>query len=197
MDDLTENVELKPAPGDDGATAAEAALADDSVLYCAVHPTVETTLRCNKCGRPMCTRCAVPTPVGYRCKECVRGQQDVFYKATNLDYGIAGGISLAMGLVAGFIVPQLGLLFALILSPVAGGLIAQVVLWATKRRRGRYTGYVVAAGIVVGALPALWDPLRWLLLGVPAGELLFLLAGPVIYVGLAAGVAYSWFRFGR
>ena len=35
--------------------------------YCANHPTVETTLRCNKCGKPICAKCAIRTPTGYRC----------------------------------------------------------------------------------------------------------------------------------
>ena len=32
---------------------------EEEILYCTVHPTVQTTLRCNRCGRPMCTKCAV------------------------------------------------------------------------------------------------------------------------------------------
>ena len=44
-------------------------------MYCYNHPQRETVLRCNRCERPMCTSCAVLTPTGYRCKECVRGQQ--------------------------------------------------------------------------------------------------------------------------
>ena len=46
----------------------------DEVTYCAVHPDRETGLRCNKCGRLMCAECAVPTPVGYRCRECGCGR---------------------------------------------------------------------------------------------------------------------------
>ena len=88
-------------------------------MYCTVHPTVETTLRCNKCGRPMCAKCAVKTPVGYRCKECVRGQQDVYFKAGQRDYVVAAGVSFALGLIASFIVPYLGLFFTIILAPVA------------------------------------------------------------------------------
>ncbi len=40
---------------------------------CANHPERETGLRCNRCGKPICSQCAVQTPVGYRCRECVRG----------------------------------------------------------------------------------------------------------------------------
>ena len=59
---------------------------ETDVLHCSVHPDRETTLRCNKCGRPMCPQCAVQTPVGYRCRECVRGIQAGYYKATDTDY---------------------------------------------------------------------------------------------------------------
>ena len=46
-------------------------------------------LRCNRCERPICTECAVLTPTGYRCKECVRGQQKVFDTAKWFDYPLA------------------------------------------------------------------------------------------------------------
>ena len=55
---------------------SEVVPAGDGLTYCEVHPDRETSLRCNKCGRLMCTECAVLTPVGYRCRECVRGQQE-------------------------------------------------------------------------------------------------------------------------
>ncbi len=169
---------------------------DEDVLYCTVHPNVSTSLRCNKCGRPMCTRCAVATPVGYRCKECVRGQQDVFFTATPVDYALAGGVSFVLALLASLIVPGLGLFFTIILAPLAGSLIAQAVRLATRRRRGRYLGYTVLAGVVVGSLPALWPLLRGLLLGVPLGALALGLLGPLLFIAIAGGVAYSWFRFG-
>ncbi|MBM4465197.1 MAG: hypothetical protein FJ014_06560, partial [Chloroflexi bacterium] len=38
-------------------------MVDDEVIYCSFHPTVETRLRCNRCGAPICPRCAVQTPV--------------------------------------------------------------------------------------------------------------------------------------
>ncbi|MGC9334733.1 MAG: B-box zinc finger protein, partial [Anaerolineae bacterium] len=61
------------------------------VLYCANHPNVETLLRCNRCGKPICTRCAVSTPVGYRCRECVGQQQSSFYPGGTLDYVMGKG----------------------------------------------------------------------------------------------------------
>jgi tetratricopeptide (TPR) repeat protein len=129
---------------------------DDNVLYCANHPTVETMLRCNRCGKPICTRCAVQTPVGYRCRECVGKQQAVFYTGGALDYVIAGAISVVLGGIASYLMTLVGAWFiALLLGPAAGIGIAELVRLAVQRRRSKYLWIVVGAGIVVGALPSL------------------------------------------
>src|SRR5215213_1946552 len=70
------------------------------VLYCANHPNVETLLRCNKCNKPICMKCAVKTPVGYRCRECVRQQQNIYFNAESWDYPIAFVVSFLVTLVA-------------------------------------------------------------------------------------------------
>ena len=49
---------------------------------------------------PICSECAVLTPTGYRCKECVRGQQKVFDTARWIDYPLAiviAGVLLLSG----------------------------------------------------------------------------------------------------
>jgi membrane associated rhomboid family serine protease len=38
---------------------------------CYRHPDVETGVHCTRCGRPICTNCMVPAPVGHHCPECV------------------------------------------------------------------------------------------------------------------------------
>ena len=65
---------------------------DGYTLFCANHPDRETSLRCNRCEKPICSKCAVRTPTGYRCKECVRGQQKVFDTAENQDFIVAPGV---------------------------------------------------------------------------------------------------------
>lgn len=126
----------------------------DETTYCAVHPDRETTLRCNKCERYMCVDCAVQTPVGYRCKECVRGIQDKYYKASNNDYVILAAVCLALGGAAGAILQSIniGILFSLILGLPVGGGIAEVALRAIQRRRGRQSAIVAAAAAVIGGL---------------------------------------------
>jgi len=65
----------------------------EEITYCEVHPDRETGLRCNKCGRLMCAECAVTTPVGYRCRECVRQHEDKFFTGTTTDYLIVFAVS--------------------------------------------------------------------------------------------------------
>jgi len=128
---------------------------DDGVLYCANHPDVQTVLRCNRCGKPICTRCAVLTPVGYRCKQCVGQQQAVFFSGGVADYVIGGVIALVLGSIASYIITLLGAWFiALILGPALGVGIAGVVRLAVRRRRSRNLWLVVGVCIVMAALPA-------------------------------------------
>jgi len=170
-------------------------------LYCINHPKVETRLRCNRCGNPICPKCAVQTPVGFRCKQCIKGQQAVFYSATPLDYVIAVVIGLVASTMAAFIISAVGIFFAFFLAPLAGGVIAEVVRWATGRRRGRWVWLVVSACIMVGALVAAFGPLLPFLF-VPEARMA-LLAAPltlishvdlILYVVLAIGVVYARLR---
>jgi hypothetical protein len=125
--------------------------------FCAVHMDRETSLRCNKCDRYMCVQCAVRTPVGYRCRECARQQENKFFSATSNDYlivaGVCGVAGLLLGLITAFIPFIASPIFAIILGLPLGGGIAEVALRLTGRRRGRYSGEVgAAATIIVGVI---------------------------------------------
>lgn len=126
----------------------------EELTYCEVHPDRETALRCNKCGRLMCAECAVLTPVGYRCKQCVRQHDDKYFKATSNDdlkmIAICGGAALIGGAIINAI--GLGLLFAIILGLPLGGAISEAALRATGRRRGRRSGEIGAAAVIIGGL---------------------------------------------
>ncbi len=123
-------------------------------LFCYNHPDRATMLRCNRCERPICASCAVKTPTGYRCRECVRGQQKVFETAVWSDYFI--GIVLA-GVLAGigsYIVTFIGF-FTLLLAPAIGTLIAEVVRRAVRRRRSKQLFTWITVGAVLGSAPLL------------------------------------------
>ncbi len=174
-------------------------------LYCANHPKVETRLRCNKCGKPICMQCAVRTPVGYRCRECVNAQQRTFYAGFRSSYYlIAAVVALPLSLVAGWLIPQLGW-YTIFLGPVVGGGIAEAARYAIGRKRGQYTWLVVCGAIVVGALPTLLLSLLsfvGLVAGAP-GVLTYLVGGlaRLLWVGVylltAIGAAYARLRTGK
>jgi MFS family permease len=139
--------------------------------------------------------------VGFRCKQCIKGQQAVFYSATSLDYLIAVVIGLVASTIAAFIISAVGIFFAFFLAPAAGGIIAKIVRWATGRRRGRRMWLVVSACIVVGALVAAFGSMLPLLF-VPEARMA-LLAAPfalifridlILYIVLAIGVVYARLR---
>jgi hypothetical protein len=135
---------------------------NSSPVYCANHPGVETTLRCNKCGKPICAKCAVRTPTGYRCKECVRGQMRIFDTATGVDYLLAflvGGFLSAIASVLVGVISGVGGIFSWFIiiaaAPTAGVIIAEAVRFVTRRHRSKSLFITAAVAVVLGILPAL------------------------------------------
>ena len=144
-------------------------------LRCANHPDRETMLRCNRCDKPICYQCAVRTPVGQRCKECVRTQQNVYYNGGQFDLVIAGGIAVVLGGLLGAagyaflgIVGFYSLILAFFVGPAAGGVVAEAIRRCgaqapdarheVARRRAFPLGRVGGWG-VVGGLPRALFPL--------------------------------------
>ncbi len=121
-------------------------------MYCANHPDVETTLRCNKCEKPICARCAVLTPTGYRCKECIRGQQKIFNTATWVDYPLVMAVVGILAFLGSLIAYRIGFL-VILLAPLAGGVIAEIARAITRRHRSRQLFIMAALAAVVGCLP--------------------------------------------
>jgi hypothetical protein len=122
------------------------------ILYCANHPQRETSLRCNRCEKPICTQCAVLTPTGYRCKECVRSQQKTFDTAELIDYPIAVVIAGVLAYIGSLIAGALGF-FTILIAPVAGVIIAEAVRLATRRHRSKPLYLLTAAAAGLGSLP--------------------------------------------
>jgi MFS family permease len=120
-------------------------------MYCYNHPQRETVLRCNRCDRPMCISCAVRTPTGYRCKECVRGQQKIFETARWWDFPLAAIIAGGLGWLGSQVTSFLGF-FILFLAPVAGMLIAEAVRLVVRKRRSTWLPLVSAIAALVGTL---------------------------------------------
>jgi len=174
----------------------------EETTFCYRHPSIETALRCNNCGRFICAKCANRTPVGYRCPECIRARQDVYYTAGSAQYLLAFVVAAAVAVPMIFVLSKI-LFLAIILGLPGGGLLSEAVYRAMKRKRGRYTWAFVAAGVVVGGLLATvgtWSPLLGYALSGESRALGFLgqaMLYPAIATALVAVTAAARFRYGR
>ena len=121
-------------------------------MKCAYHPDVETNLRCGKCGKPICPKCMVQTPVGARCPDCAKLYKLPTYSVSTKYYLRAAGTALGMAIVCGIAwgvvrayVPFI--FFNLLLAAGAGYAIGEVVSLSVNRKRG--TGLAIVGGIAV------------------------------------------------
>ena len=167
-------------------------MTESATLYCYVHPNRETALRCNNCNRPICASCAVRTPTGYRCKECVRERQKTFDTSEWYDYVLGLIVAGALSAVATFLVSLIGgigffgwiIIFAG--APTAAVMIAEGVRLVTRRRRSRPLFITVAAGVVLGALPViLYQALTLNLFGILFQVIYLVIAVPLVYTRLS------------
>lgn len=168
----------------------------DQPMFCANHPETETYLRCNKCGKPICLKCAELTEVGYRCKECIREQQNVFYNALTADNWIAFAVAAGITLVAWPIVAFLlritgffGWIIAALVGSGAGAALAQIIRNSVGRRRGRYIRHFTLAGIVVGLVLSGFITMTF------AGFAPFFSLQGLLFLVLAMAAAYQTLRW--
>jgi len=167
-------------------------MTESTTLYCYVHPNRETSLRCNNCNRPICASCAVRTPTGYRCRECVRERQKTFDTSEWYDYILGFIVAAVLSAVATFLVSLIGgigffgwiIIFAG--APTAAVMIAEAVRLVTGRHRSRPLFITVAAGVVLGALPViLYQALTLNLFGLLFQVIYLVIAVPLVYTRLS------------
>jgi hypothetical protein len=164
----------------------------ETTYYCANHPNTATTLRCNRCEKPICVKCAVQTPTGYRCKECVRSQQKLFDTAEWYDYllgfvaagllsGIASVIISLIGSIGFF-----GWFLVVIAAPTAGVIIAEAARFAVRRHRSRSLFITIIAAVILGAVPTiLLTLLSFDIFGLVFQGIYLALAVPTIYTRIS------------
>jgi hypothetical protein len=125
---------------------------EPGVLYCANHPNVPTVPRCSRCGKPICARCRVATPVGYRCYDCADVRVVPTYAVDTSYYFKSAGVGLGAAAVLGVLwglLPGFDFWAAMIMGLVVG----EGVSWAANMKRGpglQMVGLLsVAAGVVI------------------------------------------------
>jgi hypothetical protein len=145
---------------------SEANLPPSTVCY--NHPDRETGLRCARCERPICPSCAVQTPTGYRCKECVKKGQKVFETAQWSDYPLAMIVAGVLALIGSFVATLLGF-WIIFVAPVAGVIISEAVRLVIRKRRSPKLFKAAAAAVALGCLPLILINLVTGLIGLSAG----------------------------
>jgi hypothetical protein len=133
-----------------------------AIVKCATHPNVETELACGRCGKPICPRCLVYTPVGTRCRDCAQMRRLPTYQVP-VSYivrgiGAAGAAGAAIGGLWGLLLRQSGGVygaygfFVFFLALGIGYGVGEAVSRATNRKRGAALQGVAAAGVVLAYL---------------------------------------------
>ncbi len=132
-------------------------MTEDGTTRCATHPDIETNLRCGKCGKPICPKCMVETPVGARCPDCARLYKIPTFRISGIYYLRAAGTALGMAIVAGlvwglidWIIPFFYL--GLILAAAVGYVIGEMVSLSVNRKRGRSLAVVGGIAVVISYL---------------------------------------------
>jgi hypothetical protein len=167
-------------------------------MYCYRHPDRETLLRCNRCEKPICPKCSIKTPTGYRCPDCVRTQQKVFDTAITTDYILAVIICGVLSFLGSLLAAYLGFL-TIFLAPAAGIGIAEVVRWAVHRRRSRLLSRVATVSASLASLPLLIIQALTLILLLAGGQGLNAMAIlPLVWQGVYTSLVASsiYYRLG-
>jgi hypothetical protein len=174
---------------------------DTGEVKCTYHPGVMTRLRCSRCGKPICPRCGVRTPVGLRCPECAGVRGLPTYRTSSSSLLLAAGVGFAVALAVGVVwgyAPSWNFYLMLIL----GFGVAEAMAWAAKGKRGMDLQLVgiaaVAVGLVVGRailahrLGITWTEISNLVPGVQ--DVMYLNIIPdALFAALAAVIV--WYRF--
>ncbi len=151
------------------------------------------TLRCNRCGKPIIPEAAILTPTGYRCKECVRGQQKKFDTTKTLDFPVAFIISAILSFLGSWLAARIGF-FIILIAPAAGMLIAKAVRFAVSKRRSKTLFRVVLWATIIGSLPLLILPLLSFIYALRVGSFnvfaLLPLLWQILFTSLSASTAY-------
>jgi hypothetical protein len=157
-------------------------------MQCARHPKIETALSCGKCGTPICPDCSVAGPVGMRCPDCASLRSSTLYQVRPERFALAALAGIAAGTIAGVVLQHIGF-FILFVAPLIGGVLGEVILRATGRKRGPRLEFLAGAAVVVGAGLSLLLTRNFGVFFNPVSAVFFVLA-----VGLTAAAAVAKIR---
>jgi len=167
---------------------------DSGPLYCYRHPKSETYVRCGRCDQPICPKCAVQGPVGFRCRQCGLVKNATLSSFTPQQLVLGIGASFGGGAILGFLGGQVGF-YSIFIAFFGGGLIAEAMVRMTGMKRGPimramlYGGML--AGFVLGAALQVTMFLGTELPGEVALPIEYWLQTMLPYIAIGAGAAFA------
>jgi hypothetical protein len=119
------------------------------VARCSYHPDVETEMRCAECGKPICPREMVLTPVGYKCPEDARPARSQYVLIKPRQVALASAAGLGMAALSGLILAFIGW-GGLLLGLLWGASTSEVVRRASGGHRGGTVAAIAVASLGLG-----------------------------------------------
>ncbi|GAC1433171.1 MAG: hypothetical protein NVSMB65_06950 [Chloroflexota bacterium] len=125
-------------------------VSDTPVLTCANHPGVETGVSCGKCGKPLCPKCMIFTPVGVRCKQCAQLRPPPQYDLSGAVRARVLAAAMAIVVAGGGLLGWLHLVsFGIFASMAIGFGAGEVLSRVSARKRGRLMDVIAGATVVL------------------------------------------------
>lgn len=118
---------------------------------CSFHPGVETEVSCPECGRYICPKDMVSTPVGYKCRVCAKPAKGQYIYVKPRQLAAAAAAAALAGVGGALLIGVLGM-NSLIIDALWGFAVAQAARRASGGHRGNVVAAVAVGGIVAGGL---------------------------------------------
>ena len=181
-------------PAIDPAVADE----DDGTLYCYRHPKSVTYVRCGRCDQPICPKCSVQGPVGFRCRQCGLVKSATFSSFTPQQVILGVGTSVGGGLLLGYLGGQIGF-YSIFLAFFAGAFVAEGFVRFVGLKRGPLPRAMLYGGLVGGFLVGAGIQILSFMGAIPGEvqlpfELWLQSTLPYIAIGVGAAIAGAYSR---
>ncbi len=151
--------------------------------YCYIHKNVETRLKCTACGKSICPKCMVQSPVGYKCKECAQPKLTHLEEISQRQY-LLGGL---VGVISGIGCTYFWFLFKCSLGVLGyaaayfiGFFVAKAITLITGHKKG--LRIQVLSGMIT-AICVILNPLHYL----------YMIPTPEVFLPTCSNVAINFF----
>jgi len=124
---------------------------DSGPLYCYRHPKSETYVRCGRCDQPICPKCAVQGPVGFRCRQCGLVKSATISSFTPQQMALGLAIPIGGGAIVGYLGGQIGF-YSIFIAFFAGAFLAEGFVRFVGLKRGPIVRAMLYGGLAIGFL---------------------------------------------